>query len=464
MVRALVFGWFLSLPGAASPAAGSDSPAIPNRTVPTVAPPPHGLEFSASPTASEISRARVFEEPLIPVGGQPSAAENAALAAALLGYAQRSGPDDFSSLTGFLEAHAGTPWGAALLTDLGFEYYNTAHYARALEVWGRAWALAKDATDPRGKAIGISPTLAGNATLTLHGTSTWVAGTMSGSGRTVIAPGATFTFANARSVTLDTRTLGNAGTVLWAGNGGLGGYSGAVITNRAGALFEAQNNASFTYIYYAACRFDNAGTFRKDTGTGTTTFSSFFGFNNYNTLDIRSGIVAANGGYACTANSTLACALGGTTAGTGYAQLQAAGTVTLNGALSVVLTNGYLPTTSDSFTVLTAGSRNGTFASFTYPSNQVTMQLSNATSSVIVQVTAVAPPPPLLLSPTLSGSNVVLTWTAVSNTTYRVEFNPNLNPSNWSAVPGDVTSLSNSAVKLDSLTPTNRFYRVRVVP
>src|SRR6185503_6171665 len=67
---------------------------IPNRTLPNVSPPKAGLEFSANPTTQEIFRARVFEEPLVPIGGDPTAEENAALAAALLGYAKRSGPDD----------------------------------------------------------------------------------------------------------------------------------------------------------------------------------------------------------------------------------------------------------------------------------------------------------------------------------------------------------------------------------
>src|SRR5262245_53355734 len=97
----------------------------PNRTLPKVQPPKTGLEFSTSPTPEEIFRARVFEEPLVPIGGEPSAEENAALAAALIGYSKRSGPDDFASLTGFLEAHPQTPWRAALLTDLGLEFYNT---------------------------------------------------------------------------------------------------------------------------------------------------------------------------------------------------------------------------------------------------------------------------------------------------------------------------------------------------
>ena len=127
--------------------------ASPNRTLPKVAPPKTGLEFSAKPTVQEIFRARIFEEPLVPIGGEPTADENAALAAALLGYAKRSGPDDFSSLTGFLEKHPQSPWRAALLTCLGLEYYNTAHYSLALDAWEKAWPLAKDATDGKGKAI-----------------------------------------------------------------------------------------------------------------------------------------------------------------------------------------------------------------------------------------------------------------------------------------------------------------------
>jgi RHS repeat-associated protein len=109
--------------------------------------------FSPNPTPQDIFQARIFEEPLVPIGADPPPAENAALAAALLGYSKRSGPDDFSSLTGFLRAYPTSPWNAALLTDLGLEYYNTGHYSKALEAWRQAWELAKGATDPRGKAL-----------------------------------------------------------------------------------------------------------------------------------------------------------------------------------------------------------------------------------------------------------------------------------------------------------------------
>jgi RHS repeat-associated protein len=125
-----------------------------NRTVPKVQPPKGGVQFSAKPTTEEIFRGRIFEEPLVPVGGQPSAEENAALASALVGYAKRSGPDDFGALTAFLDSHPRSAWRVALLTDLGLEYYNTAHYSLALDAWTQAWALSKDATDQKGKAIG----------------------------------------------------------------------------------------------------------------------------------------------------------------------------------------------------------------------------------------------------------------------------------------------------------------------
>jgi hypothetical protein len=77
---------------------------------------------------------------------------------------------------------------------------------------------------------------------------------------------------------------------------------------------------------------------------------------------------------------------------------------------------------------------------------------------------SVAPTPPQLLSPELNGASISLKWTAVSNVIYRVEFNPDLAPSNWTALPGDVISLTNTASKLDQLTPSNRFYRVRILP
>ena len=183
-------------------------------------------------------------------------------------------------------------------------------------------------------------------------------------------------------------------------------------------------------------------------------------------MDIQSGFLAANGGYVSSPNALLNCALAGTKPGTNYGQLQVSGAVTLNGNLSVNLTNNYVPTTNDSFTVLTAGTRNGTFANFIFPSNKVSMILSNTVTSVIVRATNILSlPQPLLLPPQLSGANILITWTTVSNGTYRVQSNPDLTTSNWIALPGDVMASSNTANKIDPLTPGNkRFYRILALP
>lgn len=128
-------------------------PASANRTVPAVAEPRAALDFSQQPIAAEFFRARIFEEPLIPIGGAPADAENAALAEALRAYAARTTPDDFSSLDGFLSKHPTSAWRAALLTNLGLEAYRTGRYSRTIDSWSEAWRLSKDATDAPARAL-----------------------------------------------------------------------------------------------------------------------------------------------------------------------------------------------------------------------------------------------------------------------------------------------------------------------
>lgn len=116
-------------------------------------PPQKSLHPPLNITTQDISRARVFEEPLVPMGTDPTPTENAALAAALHGYARRAGPDDFFSLTGFLADYPHSAWNAALLTNLGLEYYTAGHYSRALDAWTKASQFAKAASDLTGQAL-----------------------------------------------------------------------------------------------------------------------------------------------------------------------------------------------------------------------------------------------------------------------------------------------------------------------
>lgn len=243
--------------------------------------------------------------------------------------------------------------------------------------------------------VELLATLDGSGRLTINNVLNWNAGTMGGSGRTIIVPGATNYINNtSATVLLLGRTFENAGTVIWTGGDSYNIQvgNGGAITNCAGAVFEVRNNGSF-YPFPGNARFDNAGVLRKVASTGTTrfdannSFGTVFPFNNYGTLEIRSGIVLATSGFTSRSDSLLHCFLAGTAAGTGYGRFQANGALTLNGALRVSLTNGFIPAENDTFTVVTAGSRSGAFTSFTYPSNIVAMQLSNSTTSVILRVT-----------------------------------------------------------------------------
>jgi hypothetical protein len=303
--------------------------------------------------------------------------------------------------------------------------------------------------------------LGGSNVVTALNVMNWTGGSLNGVGRTVISPGATLNIAGAGPFFGNNRTLENAGTAFWTGPGSLS-LNGNIITNRAGALFNAQNASSINFGG-GSPRFDNAGTFRKSVSTGTTAFGTV-NFTNYGLVDLQSGVLQMNNSvYASSSNAVLRCALAGNIPGTNFGQLQLPnpGAVTLNGALSVELTNNYIPTTNDLFTLVTAGTRNGAFSSFSYPSNKVAMVLTNTPSSVIVRATDIlAVPQPFLFPPQLSGSNVLLTWTSVTNGVYRLQFNPGLSPSNWSALAGDVTALGNTASKLDPLTSSNRNYRV----
>ncbi len=305
-------------------------------------------------------------------------------------------------------------------------------------------------------------TLGGSQLVTVLSQMNWSGGTMSGVGRTVIPPGATLNITGASTKTLSGgRILDNGGSTLWTA-GNIQAATATVITNRAGAVFQVQSAAGIT-PGAGGGRFDNAGMFRK-TSAGTNTIDALVSFNNYNTVEIQTGILAANGAYTSTTNSLLHCAIGGTTVGTGYGRLQIAGTVTLNGALGVSFTNGFIPATNDTFTVLTATTRSGTFANFSFPSNAVTMSLSNTPNSVVVRVTEVfAAPQPVLRIEHVTSAAARLYW-ATNFSVYHLEYNNSLTTSNWAASALTPVVTGTNFVVTNSLFGAQRFYRLSSVP
>jgi hypothetical protein len=135
--------------------------------------------------------------------------------------------------------------------------------------------------------LNLIGTLGGAQDVTVGSAMTWTAGSMNGTGRTIIPPGATLNINNPSFITLTARTLDNAGTTTWSGANLI--MDGSVITNRPGALFNPQN-ASLIQFGGGTPRFDNAGTFRKTGNAGTLTLASV-GFTNYGTVDIQSGVL-----------------------------------------------------------------------------------------------------------------------------------------------------------------------------
>jgi hypothetical protein len=73
-------------------------------------------------------------------------------------------------------------------------------------------------------------------------------------------------------------------------------------------------------------------------------------------------------------------------------------------------------------------------------------------------------PVPQIFPLTFAGQSVVISWNAVSNGVYRVQYNPTLSTTNWTNLAGDVTATNSIASKTDVRTSTNRFYRVQALP
>jgi hypothetical protein len=309
-----------------------------------------------------------------------------------------------------------------------------------------------------------SGVLNGGQNVTVGGTMLWTAGTMSGPGETIIAPNATLSISNtAGDVVLFFRTLDNAGTVNWLpGAGALEFLNSGVVTNEPGGRFVLQNPRTIYFHQFGdggPVRFDNAGTLQIP-GGGTTAISGI-PLNNYHFIDLHTGALAVNGGYNSTPNSMLYSALAGTVAGINYGQLLLSGTVTLAGTVSVGLTDGYVPATNTAFTLVTAGTRNGMFSNFQYPSNQVALTLTNSPTAVIAIVTNDFVPSgqilPVLGSAGFSASAASLSW-STNYPDFQLQYNASLASNNWTAYPYPPVVIGTNFVATDLWSNAPQFF------
>ncbi|MEI6075094.1 MAG: choice-of-anchor Q domain-containing protein, partial [Verrucomicrobiota bacterium] len=205
--------------------------------------------------------------------------------------------------------------------------------------------LAAGATTLNGNITFTKLTQTGGAlagTHVLNGNFQFNGGNWATIGSTTIAPGSTLAING--NLTVNSRTLTNNGTVVWAA--GTITDSGSLIYNNG--LWDAQSDFSFSFPNFGTPPvFNNAGTFRKSAGTGTTTLDSYHTFNNSGALDVRSGTVSLYGSGANTAPGVFNTTNGATVSfngnytfnngsqitGTGT-NLLAAGATTLNGNIT----------------------------------------------------------------------------------------------------------------------------------
>jgi hypothetical protein len=98
------------------------------------------------------------------------------------------------------------------------------------------------------------------------------------------------------------------------------------------------------------------------------------------------GTLTLTGTYTQDASGKLVEDLGGSAPGSGYSVLTTSGAVTLGGTLDVQLVNGFTPTNGETFDIIDYGSRTGTFATVTFPTNG-SWAISYLDSSDVVRLT-----------------------------------------------------------------------------
>jgi len=120
----------------------------------------------------------------------------------------------------------------------------------------------------------------------------WDSGSITGAANIDIDSSATFQInpAAAGAVRISQRTVNNSGLTFWTGGDINSAFvnDGVIFNNLAGGTFEARNDRF--WVWGGAGNqavINNAGIFRKTTGTGTTSIN--INFNNTGTVEVQSG-------------------------------------------------------------------------------------------------------------------------------------------------------------------------------
>jgi hypothetical protein len=225
-------------------------------------------------------------------------------------------------------------------------------------------------------------TLGGSGLVTVASAMTWTGGTLAGPGKVVVVP--TASLALSGNPQLDTE-LDNEGTATWT-SGALVMDNGTLVNS--GTFTAASSSTLVSEGSGGTNTFSNTGTF-TDQGPGTVQFTQFFtgvAFNNAGTVIVDAGtllltapgtntgtitiaagaILSISGNFTEAGSGSLTVDIGGT--GTNqFGQITVSGTAALNGTLNLVLVNGFVPTSGQSFQIITWASESGAFSTINNP-------------------------------------------------------------------------------------------------
>jgi len=132
-------------------------------------------------------------------------------------------------------------------------------------------------------------TIQGNGTLMIMEDFTWSSGYQSGTGTTQI-PGSVQMTMNGSNKYLSGRTIENHGTISFTAGTLLFGNA-ATINNNSSAVFEIANGLWMYHWSGAYSTFNNEGTFRKTTGSGTS-YVQTLPFINSNLIEVVEGTLS----------------------------------------------------------------------------------------------------------------------------------------------------------------------------
>ena len=258
---------------------------------------------------------------------------------------------------------------------------------------GRSFTTAGNFTNNGSLVVGAGDTFKVNGNLTnfagttLTGGSYTVSGILQFNGANITTNAANITV-NGTAAKIVNQTSVNAmlgfnsnlaaGKFTLSGNGSLtttgGSFTNAgLFTVAAGSTFTV-GGGTFNFTQTAGTSTIDGTLSATAAGTMNLNGGSLFGTGTVNYAVVDTGIVSPGDSVAATgklavgstytqaAAGALSVAIGGTTAGTNYDQLNVTGAANLNGTLNVSLASGFTPTVGSTFTILNASGISGNFS------------------------------------------------------------------------------------------------------